>query len=301
MFYTTSKMKHPCYYCCAGVETTDQVEAMFDSVTYDKGASVLRMLRSYLTRDLMPQPLLRRSLLQVSLSAKRVQGSFAGCNPQTPLGLVRLHSIAICHPPRCAQRDAQQLDMQSLHMQCSLCIPSDFSIPQDGENILYGTGDDPFMKGVRTYLKAHQYNTSMSTDLWEALSTAVGRNVGAWMHGWTFQKGYPLVHVTLGGITNRDVFVLQVPSEPDGAWHNLMMHAVKGTELKLCSLYAHFNGAALMSPAAGLHGACGNPRVSASWYLQAGHWLRVDLTALSENAHQAGQSFEPAINKHKAF
>ncbi|BDA42905.1 Aminopeptidase N [Coccomyxa sp. Obi] len=133
-----------------GVETTEQVEAMFDSVTYDKGASVLRMLRSYLTRDLVPQPLLRRSLLQ------------------------------------------------------------------DGENILYGTGDDPFMKGVRTYLKAHEYNTSTSTDLWEALSTAVGRNVGAWMHGWTFQKGYPLVHVTLGGITNRDVFVLQRPFTIDG-------------------------------------------------------------------------------------
>ena len=85
------------------------------------------------------------------------------------------------------------------------------SFLQDGENILYGTGDDLFMKGVRTYLKAHLYNTSTSTDLWEALSTAVGHNVGAWMHGWTFQRGYPLVHVTLGGITNRDVFVLQVP------------------------------------------------------------------------------------------
>lgn len=52
---------------CAGVETTDQVEAMFDPITYDKGASVLRMLRAYLTRELRPQPLLRRrSLLQVT-------------------------------------------------------------------------------------------------------------------------------------------------------------------------------------------------------------------------------------------
>lgn len=81
---------------------------------------------------------------------------------------------------------------------------------QDGENIMYGTGDDPFLRGVRMYLQNHKYNTSTSAELWEALSSAVGRNVGAWMHGWTFQKGYPLVHVSLGGVTNRDVFVLQV-------------------------------------------------------------------------------------------
>jgi aminopeptidase N len=87
---------------------------------------------------------------------------------------------------------------------------------QDGENIMYGTGDDPFLRGVRMYLQNHKYNTSTSADLWEALSSAVGRNVGAWMHGWTFQKGYPLVHVSLGGVTNRDVFVLQVTALSGG-------------------------------------------------------------------------------------
>lgn len=40
---------------------------MFDNIVYDKGASVLRMLRAYITRDLRPQPLFgrRRSMLQV--------------------------------------------------------------------------------------------------------------------------------------------------------------------------------------------------------------------------------------------
>lgn len=59
------QFKYSYFIGCTGVETTDQVEAMFDSITYDKGASVLRMLRAYLTRDLVPQPLLRRALLQV--------------------------------------------------------------------------------------------------------------------------------------------------------------------------------------------------------------------------------------------
>lgn len=66
------------------------------------------------------------------------------------------------------------------------------------------------MRGIHTYLKAHSFNTSSSALLWEAISSAVGRNVGAWMHQWTYQKGYPLVHVQLGGITNRDVMVVQV-------------------------------------------------------------------------------------------
>ena len=38
---------------------------MFDDISYDKGASVLRMLRAFLTRDITPQPALRRSLQQV--------------------------------------------------------------------------------------------------------------------------------------------------------------------------------------------------------------------------------------------
>lgn len=75
---------------------------------------------------------------------------------------------------------------------------------------MFGTGDDPFLQGVRTWLKQRQYNTSTTEHLWEAMSSAVGRNVGAWMRGWSTEMGFPLVRVTLGGITNRDVSVSQV-------------------------------------------------------------------------------------------
>ena len=52
---------------CAGMDTAERVEAMFDSISYDKGGSVLRMLRAYLNRVSDPKPLLRRSLAQASL------------------------------------------------------------------------------------------------------------------------------------------------------------------------------------------------------------------------------------------
>ena len=90
---------------------------------------------------------------------------------------------------------------------------------QDGSNILFGTPDDPFIRGVRIWLKAHHSNTSTTDQFWEAMSSAVGRNVGAWMKGWSYEKGFPLVRVTLGGITGRDVSVSQVwmPSS-DHCW-----------------------------------------------------------------------------------
>lgn len=96
---------------------------------------------------------------------------------------------------------------------------------QDGENILHGTGDDAFLRGVRTWLKARQYSTSTTEQLWQALSSAVGKNVGTWMHGWSYESGFPLVRVTLGGITNRDVSVSQVrgPTTPFLTWGSIPM------------------------------------------------------------------------------
>ena len=55
----------------AAVETDADIETMSDDISYSKGASVLRMLRAYLTREMSPSPRLRRALQQVrgSLSA----------------------------------------------------------------------------------------------------------------------------------------------------------------------------------------------------------------------------------------
>ena len=49
------------------MDTAEKVEAMFDGISYDKGGSVLRMLRAYLNRLSQDKPPLRRSILQVGL------------------------------------------------------------------------------------------------------------------------------------------------------------------------------------------------------------------------------------------
>lgn len=62
-------------------------------------------------------------------------------------------------------------------------------------------GPDTFRDGVRAYLKAHAYGNATSGDLWNGLSKASGRDVGAIVSGWTEQIGFPLVSVS----ASRDV------------------------------------------------------------------------------------------------
>lgn len=54
----------------------DEIEALFDPVSYQKGGAVLRMLRAYLLRDARQPPPLRRSLLQVLTLDKTEDASF---------------------------------------------------------------------------------------------------------------------------------------------------------------------------------------------------------------------------------
>ena len=59
-------------------------------------------------------------------------------------------------------------------------------------------GADTFRSGIRSYIKAHAYSNATTTDLWDALSLASGKNMQAILAGWTEQAGYPLVTVTAG-------------------------------------------------------------------------------------------------------
>jgi aminopeptidase N len=61
-------------------------------------------------------------------------------------------------------------------------------------------GPDIFRDGIRAYLKAHAYSNATSADLWNGLSKASGRDVGAIASGWTEQAGFPVVLDT----ANRD-------------------------------------------------------------------------------------------------
>jgi len=54
-------------------------------------------------------------------------------------------------------------------------------------------GPDRFRDGIRAYMKARQYGNATSTDLWNALGAASGRDVAGLARDWIEQPGFPLV------------------------------------------------------------------------------------------------------------
>ena len=60
-------------------------------------------------------------------------------------------------------------------------------------------GDKVFAAGLKLYFEKHQYNNTVGRDLWNALSTASGKDVASFMDAWLEQPGYPLVTLKLEG------------------------------------------------------------------------------------------------------
>jgi aminopeptidase N len=57
-------------------------------------------------------------------------------------------------------------------------------------------GPETFRNGIRRFIRAHAYSNATSADLWNALSAASGRDVGAIAAEWVEQSGFPLVSVS---------------------------------------------------------------------------------------------------------
>ena len=72
-------------------------------------------------------------------------------------------------------------------------------------------GPDVFRDGVRSYLKAHAYANTVTTDLWDALEDASGQPVRDVMNTFILQGGYPLVSLTAGMLRQQPFAYGPVP------------------------------------------------------------------------------------------
>lgn len=68
-------------------------------------------------------------------------------------------------------------------------------------------GEDVFIKGVSNYLKKHKWGNTQTSDLWEALGEASGKDVVKVMDIWTKNTGFPIVKVEETG--NGEIKVTQ--------------------------------------------------------------------------------------------
>lgn len=58
-------------------------------------------------------------------------------------------------------------------------------------------GAEDFKQGLRHYLTTNAYGNTDTIDLWKALEEISGKPVSAFMHAWTTQSGFPVVHATV--------------------------------------------------------------------------------------------------------
>src|SRR5580692_6664806 len=68
-------------------------------------------------------------------------------------------------------------------------------------------GPEVFRDGVRTYLKAHAYGNTVTTDLWDALEDASGAPVRDVMNTFILQGGHPLISLD-GDVLRQQPFAL---------------------------------------------------------------------------------------------
>lgn len=75
-------------------------------------------------------------------------------------------------------------------------------------NMLHGyLGDSIFRSGLSFYLRRHAYSNAVTDDLWFALTSSCGTNIGSLMGPWTQNTGFPVLSVLLVSINNTSLEV----------------------------------------------------------------------------------------------
>ncbi len=64
-------------------------------------------------------------------------------------------------------------------------------------------GEEQFRQGIHRYLAAHEYSSTTSADLWNALAAESGKPIKEMATGWTEQPGLPVVKVATDCVDGR--------------------------------------------------------------------------------------------------
>jgi len=98
-------------------------------------------------------------------------------------------------------------------------------------------GADAWRDGVRSYMKKHAYNNTVSDDLWREIQAAAGKPVLDIAHDFTLQPGVPLIRVTAAGCVDgktaltltQGEFTKDRPGKQSLAWRVPVIASVVGS------------------------------------------------------------------------
>lgn len=68
-------------------------------------------------------------------------------------------------------------------------------------------GHEAFRAGLASYFTEFAYQNTEATDLWQHLSAASGKDIGALMQPWISQPGYPVISVDDSSLTQRQFYI----------------------------------------------------------------------------------------------
>ena len=98
-------------------------------------------------------------------------------------------------------------------------------------------GADAWRDGVRSYMKKHAYNNTVSDDLWREIQAAAGKPVLDIAHDFTLQPGVPLIRVAASGCVDgkttltltQGEFTKDRPEKKSLAWRVPVIASVVGS------------------------------------------------------------------------
>lgn len=159
------------------VASLSEIDAMFDSLTYDKGGAVLRMVRAYLNRG--------------ALTA----GAGAGVLPGPRLRLRSRRRRQLRQQP--SYSTSSPSSSPSFSSSPSPSLSSSSSSLSSSSLALATVDTDPFLSGLRAYLTDNQLGVGTHEKMWGQVGSASGSPAASWMRAWTLRPGYPLLDVSV--------------------------------------------------------------------------------------------------------
>ncbi|RXN37663.1 endoplasmic reticulum aminopeptidase 2 [Labeo rohita] len=205
-------------------ENPTQIKEMFDTVSYDKGACILHMLRNFLTNEGFQSGIIRY-LRRFRYSNARNEDLWDSLIKEdhfldTCFGAIGRDSLNSSRPISSLAENPTQIK----EMFDTVSYDKGACILHMLRNFLTNEG---FQSGIIRYLRRFRYSNARNEDLWDSLIKYrfAGEHIDLkkMMYTWTLQKGIPLVTVKRQGrklyIGQERFLKIVLPNDP--SWNSL--------------------------------------------------------------------------------